>query len=50
MNMNINEKKALYAFDCPKRETTVERLRFTAALAFRFCGKEAVLYSGSQAE
>ena len=27
MNMNINEKKALYAFGCPNREATVQRLR-----------------------
>ena len=31
--MNMNEKKALYAFGCPNREATVERLRFAAALA-----------------
>jgi hypothetical protein len=29
----MNEKKALYAFGCPNREATVERLRFVAALA-----------------
>lgn len=33
MNMNINEKKALYAFGCPNREATVQRLRLVAALA-----------------
>ena len=32
MNMNINEKKALYAFGCPVRKATVERLRMLAAL------------------
>ena len=31
--MNINEKKALYAFGCPNREATVQRLRLVAALA-----------------
>ena len=33
MEMSMNEKKALYAFGCPNREATVERLRFVAALA-----------------
>lgn len=33
MEMSMNEKKALYAFGCPNREATVERLRFAAALA-----------------
>ena len=33
MKMSMNEKKALYAFGCPNREATVERLRFAAALA-----------------
>ena len=33
MRMSMNEKKALYAFGCPHREATVERLRFAAALA-----------------
>ena len=33
MKMSMNEKKALYAFGCPNREATVERLRFVAALA-----------------
>ena len=33
MRMSMNEKKALYAFGCPNREATVERLRFVAALA-----------------
>ena len=33
MRMSMNEKKALYAFGCPNREATVERLRFAAALA-----------------
>ena len=27
--MNMNEKKALYAFGCPNREATVKRLRMT---------------------
>ena len=31
MRMSMNEKKALYAFGCPNREATVERLRFAAA-------------------
>ena len=31
MNMNINEKKALYAFGCPNREATVQRLRLGCA-------------------
>lgn len=31
--MNMNEKKALYAFGCPNREATVERLKLLAALA-----------------
>ena len=33
MRMSMNEKKALYAFGCPNREATVERLRYAAALA-----------------
>ena len=33
MKMSMNEKKALYAFGCPNREATVERLRLEAALA-----------------
>ena len=33
MEMSMNEKKVLYAFGCPNREATVERLRFAAALA-----------------
>jgi len=33
MRMSMNEKKALYAFGCPNRDATVERLRFAAALA-----------------
>ena len=33
MRMSMNEKKALYAFGCPNREATVERLRYVAALA-----------------
>ena len=32
MEMSMNEKKALYAFGCPTREATVERLRYVAAL------------------
>ena len=31
--MNMNEKKALYAFGCPSREATVKRLRMAAALS-----------------
>ena len=33
MKISMNEKKALYAFGCPNREATVERLRLVAALA-----------------
>lgn len=33
MTMTTNEKKALYAFGCPNREATVERLRYAAGLA-----------------
>ena len=33
MTMNLNEKKALYAFGCPNRKATVERLKLLAALA-----------------
>ena len=33
MSMNRNEKKALYAFGCPNRKATVERLKLLAALA-----------------
>lgn len=33
MKMTMNEKKVLYAFGCPNREVTVERLRYAAALA-----------------
>jgi len=32
MVMSMNEKKALYAFGCPNREATVDRLRYVAAL------------------
>lgn len=32
MEMSMNEKKSLYAFACPNREATVERLRYVAAL------------------
>lgn len=32
MTMTTNEKKALYAFGCPNREATVERLRYAAGL------------------
>ena len=32
MNMNINEKKVLYAFGYPVLKATVERLRMLAAL------------------
>lgn len=32
MEMNINEKKALYAFGCPVLKATVERLRMLAAI------------------
>lgn len=31
--MNMNEKKAMYAFGCPNREATVKRLRMAAALS-----------------
>lgn len=31
--MNMNKKKALYAFGCPNREATVKRLRMAAALS-----------------
>ena len=33
MTMNMNEKKALYAFGCPNRKATVERLKLLAGLA-----------------
>lgn len=33
MMMNMNEKKILFAFGCPNRGLTVERLRHAAALA-----------------
>ena len=33
MSMNMNEKKALYAFGCPNRKATVERLKLLATLA-----------------
>lgn len=33
MTMNLNEKKALYAFGCPNRKATVERLKLLAGLA-----------------
>ena len=32
MTMNINEKKALYAFGCPNHEATIKRLRMLTAL------------------
>lgn len=31
--MTMKEKKALYAFGCPNREATVERLKLLVALA-----------------
>lgn len=33
MMMTMNEKKILFTFGCPNRKTTVERLRYAAALA-----------------
>ena len=33
MMMSMNEKKILFAFGCPNRDLTVERLRHAAALA-----------------
>lgn len=33
MTMTMNEKIVLYAFGCPNREATVERLRYAAVLA-----------------
>ena len=33
MMMSMNEKKILFAFGCPNRALTVERLRHAAALA-----------------
>lgn len=33
MTMTMYEKKALYAFGCPNREATVERMRLLAAIA-----------------
>lgn len=33
MTMTMNEKKILFAFGCPNRDLTVERLRHAAALA-----------------
>ena len=32
MTMNINEKKALYAFGCPNHQATIQRLRLLTAL------------------
>lgn len=32
MNLNINEKKALYAFGCQNHEATVDRLHMIAAI------------------
>ena len=33
MKMNLNEMEALYAFGCPNRKATIERLRLVAAIA-----------------
>lgn len=41
MMMSMNEKKILFAFGCPKRELTVERLRHAAALAVDPAAKKA---------
>lgn len=43
--MNMNEKKALYAFGCPNREATVKRLRMAAALSLTLPPK-AVPHAG----
>ena len=45
MKMNLNEMEALYAFGCPNRKATIERLRCS-----RSCGEETVLYALRQAE
>ena len=33
MKMNLNEMEALYAFGCPNRKATIERLRLVNAIA-----------------
>ncbi len=33
MKLNINEKKAMYAFGCPNLKATVERMRLLSAVA-----------------
>lgn len=33
MKMNLNEMEALYAFGCPNRKATIERLRLVTAIA-----------------
>lgn len=48
MEMNINEKKALYAFGCPVLKATVERLRMLAAITPDPGTQEAVLQAGNQ--
>ena len=55
MTMNMNEKKALYAFGCPNRKATVERLKLLAALAPEPTAKKlfrslAVKLSGEDAD
>ena len=41
MMMSMNEKKILFAFGCPNRDLTVERLRHAAALAVDPAAKKA---------
>lgn len=41
MQMSMNEKKILFAFGCPNRDLTVERLRHAAALAVDPAAKKA---------
>lgn len=40
--MSMNEKKMLFAFGCPNRDLTVERLRHAAALAVDPAAKKAL--------
>lgn len=43
MKMTIHEKKALFAFGCPSREATVQRLRLVADLSPELTVKKALI-------
>ena len=43
MKMTINEKKILFAFGCPNREVTVQRLLLVANLSLEITVKKALI-------